>query len=98
MLAEDKQILRQKAERLQILLRGHAEIIPEQSQVGGGSVPTQMLPTSAVAISPAGVNVQTLEERLRLSEPPIIGRIAHDKFLLDVRTLDEGDIPYIAER
>lgn len=98
MLAEDQQVLYQKAEKLQELLGRNAGIIPEHSQVGGGSVPTQMLPTFAVAFSAADFPVQTLEKRLRLSEPPIVGRIAHDKFLLDVRTLDERDFPCIAER
>lgn len=98
MLAEDEASLHKKAEKLQNLLSGDAEIIPENSQIGGGSVPTQMLSTFAVAFSSANLNVQTIEERLRLSETPIIGRIAHDRFLLDVRTLDERDFPYIAER
>lgn len=98
MLAADEQSLNDKARKLQSLLEGYAEIIREHSQVGGGSVPTQMLSTFALVLSPTHISLQTLEERLRLSDPPIIGRITHDKFLLDVRTLEESDFSYIAQQ
>jgi hypothetical protein len=43
--------------------------------------------------------VDGLEERLRLGgETPIIGRIARERYLLDVRTLWEEDFDYIAHR
>ena len=72
-------------------------ILPEQDQVGGGSVPTQLLPTWAVAVDPQIVTVDGLEERLRKqSDIPIIGRIVKDRYLLDTRTLWEEDFDYIA--
>ena len=37
-----------------------------------------------------------LEEKLRLRPLPIIGRITHEQYILDVRTLMERDFPYIA--
>ena len=73
------------------------EVVPEQDQVGGGSVPTQLLPTWAVAVTPRNLTVDGLEERLRTrSATPIIGRIAHERYLLDVRTLWEEDFALIA--
>ena len=45
----------------------------------------------AVAVQPSGVNLDQLETNLRLGRPAIIGRINHDRFLLDVRTLWESD-------
>ena len=68
-----------------------AEVVPTEGQVGGGSVPTQMLKSFAVAVQPAGVNLDQLETNLRLGSPAIVGRINHDRFLLDVRTLREDD-------
>ena len=38
-----------------------------------------------------------LEEKLRLRPLPIIGRITHEQYTLDVRTLMERDFPYIAQ-
>ena len=103
MLAAAPDVLRQKAEALQaaICARGpvRTEVLEEQDQVGGGSVPTQLLPTYAVAVYPANCSVDALEEGLRLrGETPIVGRIAHDRYLLSVRTLWEEDFDYIARR
>ena len=60
--------------------------------MGGGSVPTQTLPSFAVAVTPSG-SAAALEARLRQRPRPIIVRIAHDRCLLDVRTLfpEDGD-------
>ncbi|MEG2221672.1 MAG: L-seryl-tRNA(Sec) selenium transferase [Oscillospiraceae bacterium] len=68
-----------------------ATVVPESDQVGGGSVPTQLLPTFAVAIAPQKRSVDGLEEALRRRDTPIIGRISHDRYLLDARTLREAD-------
>ena len=74
-----------------------AQVIPTQDQVGGGSVPTQLLDAWAVAIDPGRLTVDQLEEKLRLRPLPIIGRITHEQYILDVRTLMERDFPYIAQ-
>ncbi len=100
MLAVDPALLKLRAETLHALLEKEGvicQVIPEQDQVGGGSVPTQLLPTWAVAVDPQHVTVDGLEERLRKeADTPIIGRIAHDRYLLDTRTLWEEDFAYIA--
>ena len=101
MLAADPAQLKQRAEALCALLKDRGvvcEVIPEQDQVGGGSVPTQLLPTFAVAVDPRKVTVDGLENRLRKqTEIPIIGRIVKDRYLLDLRTLWDEDFVYIAD-
>ncbi|MBR5538014.1 MAG: L-seryl-tRNA(Sec) selenium transferase [Clostridia bacterium] len=101
MLAADPALLKARAENLYALLRERGlacEVIPEQDQVGGGSVPTQLLPTWAVAVDPRHVTVDGLERRLRKqADVPIIGRIVKDRYLLDVRTLWDEDFAYIAD-
>ncbi len=101
MLAVDPQTLKLRAEALHALLEQAGvtcQVIPEQDQVGGGSVPTQLLPTWAVAVDPRHVSVDGLEERLRKqADTPIIGRIVRDRYLLDARTLWEEDFAYIAK-
>ena len=101
MLAADPALLKFRAETLCALLKAQGvvcEVIPEQDQVGGGSVPTQLLPTWAVAVDPQHISVDGLEERLRKSaDTPIIGRIVRDRYLLDARTLWEEDFAYIAQ-
>ena len=101
MLAADPALLRLRAESLCEKLTAlgvTCEVVPEQDQVGGGSVPTQLLPTWAVAVDPQHTTVDGLENRLRKqAETPIIGRIVRDRYLLDTRTLWEEDFDYIAK-
>ena len=101
MLAIDPALRKLRAEALYEKLTAlgvTCQVIPEQDQVGGGSVPTQLLPTWAVAVDPQNVTVDGLEERLRKeTDIPIIGRIVKDRYLLDTRTLWEEDFDYIAQ-
>lgn len=62
---------------------------------GGGSLPTQEIPTVVVAIESRTLSASTLEKKLRKLEMPIIARIYEEKVLLDLRTIvkeDFGDI------
>jgi len=99
MLAVLPQELRLKANMLCALLQernADAQVIEDWDQVGGGSVPCQMLKAYVVAVTPDKISVDRLERMLRTLPRPIIGRISHDRYLLDVRTLWEEDFPYIA--
>ena len=66
------------------------------SQVGGGALPLQELPTIVVAVKPAGFSVDGLEEILRKGNPPIISRISKEELILDMRTLLDEEIPLLA--
>lgn len=93
--------LRAKADRLLAQLHERAipaALVQAASQVGGGALPTQELPTWCVALEPDGLSAHAIEMRLRQGSPPIIGRIVKDQFLLDVRTLDEDDYDQILEQ
>ena len=102
MLSATRESLRPKADKLFQLLQGgstyQAELVEEFGQVGGGSVPTQLLPSWAVAITPKEVGPELLEARLRTQgDIPIVGRIYRGRYLLDVRTLFEEDFPYLVQ-
>lgn len=91
--------LREKAEKLAAQLDFLAcapAVVEEMGQIGGGTAPAQALPSVAVAVASKDQGVDRLEEALRRHEPPIIARIARDRLLLDVRTLEEADFPQIA--
>jgi L-seryl-tRNA(Ser) seleniumtransferase len=66
------------------------------SQVGGGALPLQELPTMAVAIKPLHLSVNSLEENLRKGDPPIISRISKEELILDMRTVFDEEIPVLA--
>jgi L-seryl-tRNA(Ser) seleniumtransferase len=71
------------------------QVIPGESAVGGGSFPGAKLPTSLVALNAGPLGAEGLAVRLRLSQPPIIVRVAEGHVLLDPRTLLESDYPAI---
>jgi L-seryl-tRNA(Ser) seleniumtransferase len=66
------------------------------SQVGGGSLPAQDLPTFVVAVQSGDFSPNQIEEFLRRNDPPIIGRIESDHFIMDLRTLLPQQIEIIA--
>jgi L-seryl-tRNA(Ser) seleniumtransferase len=59
----------------------------DSSQVGGGALPLQVLPTRVVAIRPLRLSAAALEERLRRSEPPVVARVKEEEVLLDLLTV-----------
>ncbi len=61
------------------------------SQVGGGSMATESIPTTLIAIKPVGTSLDEAARLLRLGEPPVICRIQHDALLLDLRTVQESE-------
>ena len=76
MLTEASASIRQRAARL------GGELIEGDSEVGGGSFPGAKLRTWL-----AGFPDETLAERLRRNDPPIIARVAGSRVLLDARTI-----------
>lgn len=62
-----------------------SDIVAGESTVGGGSLPGSMLPTRLLAVKVE--QVDAFAAALRRADPPIIGRIAADHFLLDPRTV-----------
>jgi L-seryl-tRNA(Ser) seleniumtransferase len=67
------------------------------SQVGGGALPLQELPTIVVAIRPYDISVNSLEENLRKGELPVISRIRKEELILDMRTVTDEEIPLLAQ-
>jgi L-seryl-tRNA(Ser) seleniumtransferase len=66
------------------------------SQVGGGALPLQELPTMVVSIKPLDFSVNSLEENLRKGYPPIISRISREELILDMRTIFDEEVPLLA--
>lgn len=75
-----------------------AYITKASSQVGGGALPVQQLPTYCVVLNMNTLSPNQIEMKLRQGTPPIIGRIVKDHYLLDVRTIEEEDFPIIVQR
>ncbi|MGD9368991.1 MAG: L-seryl-tRNA(Sec) selenium transferase [Desulfobacteraceae bacterium] len=67
------------------------------SKAGGGSLPLLELPSCCVGIEIAETSVNTIERSLRRYNPPIIGRIDKDIFIIDPRTIQEDEMETIVE-
>jgi L-seryl-tRNA(Ser) seleniumtransferase len=67
------------------------------SLAGGGSLPTQEIPTMLICIRSDSLPVNKLEERLRGLPVPIIARIADDDLLLDLRTIAEDEFTWVKQ-
>jgi len=72
--------------------RLRAEVVKGLGQVGGGALPTVELPTATLAVGADAAEARRLDLALRATEPPVIGRIADDRLLLDFRTILSADV------
>lgn len=69
-----------------------------KSTVGGGSMPGEEFDSKVIVLTGDGLTADKIEETLRLSSSHIIGRIKDDKYMLDLRTLNDKDFDRIAEK
>jgi L-seryl-tRNA(Ser) seleniumtransferase len=67
------------------------EVQPGLSAVGGGSLPAERLKTTLVVLAARTPSASKLLDRLRLADPPVIGRIEKDRVVLDPRTVLEDE-------
>ncbi|MBI4245907.1 MAG: L-seryl-tRNA(Sec) selenium transferase, partial [Candidatus Rokubacteria bacterium] len=102
LLTEPLAAVKRRAQRLLRRLgadvRGRlaAAVVEDRAQVGGGALPTVELPTAAVALGATAAAARQLDEALRRGDPPVIGRIADDRLLLDCRTVLPSQLPALA--
>ena len=93
MITETEEEVAHRAQNLKRMLR-RAGLAAEfglekcESQIGGGSLPLERIPSMAVTIKPEKMSVPQLEEKMRHLEVPIIPRTANDTIYLDVRTIE----------
>jgi L-seryl-tRNA(Ser) seleniumtransferase len=98
MIAASVSELGRRARRWARAIGEDASVIDGRSMVGGGSLPEESLPTKLVAVPAAGgAALEALARRLRLGDPPIIGRIEGGRLLLDPRTVDPRDDAKVIE-
>jgi len=66
------------------------------SRVGGGALPEEDIKSMAVVLEPLDITVNELEKGLRMNPLPVIGRIEEDRYIFDMRTVGDDEIPLIA--
>ncbi|MBC2714708.1 MAG: L-seryl-tRNA(Sec) selenium transferase [Desulfobacteraceae bacterium] len=94
--------IKKKALKLKELLeqpgdeRLSATLIDAGSRAGGGSLPLFELPSKCVGLSISKMTASVIEKTMRENDPPIIGRIEDDIFLMDMRTVAADELTEIA--
>jgi L-seryl-tRNA(Ser) seleniumtransferase len=102
MLTEPVAVVRRRAQRCLRRLPAAARaalgarLVADHSQVGGGALPLAALPTAALALGSPAHPPHALDTRLRAGRPPVIGRIAEDRLLLDCRTVADDEVSLLA--
>jgi L-seryl-tRNA(Ser) seleniumtransferase len=77
------------------------DVVPVASLIGGGTAPRASLESYAIKVWHVSLTAAELLAELRKLEPPIIGRIADDTVLLDLRTVPpdfDGDLALLLSR
>ncbi len=69
----------------------HLHLEDSTSQIGSGALPTEELPTVVLAVAHESENATRIAGKFRKANPPIIGRIKEDRFLLDLRAVFNPD-------
>ncbi|MCG2830526.1 MAG: L-seryl-tRNA(Sec) selenium transferase [Desulfobacteraceae bacterium] len=71
------------------------KLLKLSSRAGGGSLPLLELPSICVGIKIDGMSANAIEKHLRENTPPIIGRIEEDYFIMDLRTIQNDELPIV---
>ena len=96
MIRTDAGRLRERASDLAVRLSGlrtnlTVEAVEGVSVIGGGSTPSQSLPTWLLRLRSFGTSAAGLESLLRQSDPPVLARLDRETVLLDLRTVFPAD-------
>ena len=75
--------------------RLEAQLADCTSRSGGGALPLLDLPSKCLAIAIKGMSPNSIEAAMRNDATPIVGRIEDDKFILDVRTVQDDELQMI---
>lgn len=98
MLTSTSAHLKKRAQRIQRRLKKNieteckVEIVKTLSRVGGGALPEFGIESWALDLEPLKIKLSYFEKKMRSLPIPIIGRIENNRFLVDVRTVQESEI------
>ena len=104
MLAEPATAIRRRAQKVLRRVPGAVRaalgltVVSDRSQVGGGALPLVELPTAALSLGTPAHPAEELDRRLRAGRPPVVGRVAEGRLLLDCRTVADDEVTLLAAR
>lgn len=102
MLTMGTDLLRVKAELLKgmldktsVTLQVSVSLEDDFSEVGGGSLPMEKIPTVCVVLEPMFGGATRFEESLRKYDTPVIARIYKERIYLDPRTIQDDELEIV---
>lgn len=96
MMLSDKEIHKKRAQSLARRLKSKTisftyKIEEGLSKVGGGSLPTETIPSYIIKTRNEKLSPSKIEVLMRENSIPIIGRVKDDAFIMDIRTIKDND-------
>jgi L-seryl-tRNA(Ser) seleniumtransferase len=98
MITAPVQEVNRRARRLLRQLRGaiggdwSVGVRADVSEVGAGALPLTQIPTWVVSVHSARMSAMEIEQHFRCQDPPVLGRIQQDTFLLDMRMVQDHEL------
>lgn len=73
----------------------NVKIVDGFSQVGGGALPLEKIPTKLIELVSNDLTASEIERRLRKESIPVVVRVFKDKIYIDLRTVKEDEFDII---
>ena len=67
------------------------ELVDSTCQIGSGALPTEEIPSKGIAVRGRDMSADQVAQVFRSAEPPVIGRIKSDRFILDLRSAGDPE-------
>jgi len=90
MLSTEKEELETRAATIVEQLKGlpvKAEIGAGRVQIGGGTLPKSIMPSTTIDLAPERISLEELAQRLRRGQPAIVGYVAAQRYKIDLKTV-----------
>lgn len=102
MITKSKEDVRKDARYLMRLMKQEqlpieVHMVECESQIGGGSLPLERIPSVGLSIRPVEITTEKMEERMRSLPTPVIPRVVNGEILMDLRTMNRGDFRMMLE-
>jgi L-seryl-tRNA(Ser) seleniumtransferase len=98
---EDLKIKAKRLYRMISLKEGagfKVDVVDGTSKIGGGALPLLELRSRLIRLNPVKMSTNDISEALKSCTPPIIVRVEQGSVLMDVRTIQEKELRFVANK
>ena len=103
MITAPMQAVNRRARRLLRQLKGvggddwSVSVQADVSEVGAGALPLTKIATQVISVRSTQMSATEIEQSFRRQDPPVLGRIQQDTFLLDMRMVQDHELPEVVQ-